>query len=165
MSEQAWLQVIDLKTSGAREEELEHHPLYETLDEPLSFEPQNQAEIQMLRSHRLQLMLYSLVLREQEERKPIEERRDIRPPALLIATTGRLVQMPDKMCKEAEEELMNLLHWMATLTADPNGVDEPKRLPMEAIDTCKKCPFFNGDVRMCAPQGLELGINSDFSSQ
>ena len=31
--------------------------------------------------------------------------------------------MPDKMCKEAEEELMKLLHWMATLTADPNGVD------------------------------------------
>ena len=163
--QQAWLQVIDLKTTGARKEELELHPLYETLSEPLSFEPQNQAEVQMLRNHRLQLMLYSLVLREQEERKPIEKRREIRPPALLIATTGRLVQMPDKMCKEAEEELIKLLHWMATLTADPNGVDEPKRLPMEAIDTCKKCPFFNGDVRMCAPQGLELGINSDFSSQ
>ena len=163
--QQAWLQVIDLKTTGAREEELELHPLYETLNEPLSFEPQNQAEVQMVRNHRLQLMLYSLVLREQEERKPIERRREIRPPALLIAATGRLVQMPDKMCKEAEEELMNLLNWMATLTADPNGVDEPKRLPMEAIDTCKKCPFFNGDVRMCAPQGFELGINSDFSSQ
>ena len=164
-SEQAWLQVIDLKTSGAREEELEHHPLYETLDEPLSFEPQNQAEVQMLRNHRLQLMLYSLVLREQEERKPKEKRREIRPPALLIASTGRLVEMPDKMCKESEEELLKLLHWMANLTADPNGVAEPKRLPMEAIDTCKKCPFFNGDVRMCAPQGLELGINSDLSYQ
>ena len=29
--EQPWLQVVDLKTSGAREEHLENHPLYESL--------------------------------------------------------------------------------------------------------------------------------------
>ena len=160
-----WLQVVDLKTSGAREEELENHPLYEKLSEPLSFEPQNDAEHQMLRNHRLQLTLYSLVFRRQEEQKPVEQRREVRPPALLIASTGRLVQMPEKMYKEAEKELLTLLDWMANLAADPNGIDEPKRLPMESIDTCKKCPFFKGDVRMCAPQGMELGVNADLSSQ
>tara|TARA_B100000614_G_C14486571_1_gene468936 strand:- start:842 stop:1201 length:360 start_codon:yes stop_codon:yes gene_type:complete len=119
----------------------------------------------MLRNHRLQLTLYSLVLREQEERKAVEKRREIRPPALLIASTGRLVQMPDTMYKEAKKELMKLLDWMARLAADPNGVDEPKRLPIEALDTCKKCPFFNGDIRMCGPQNLALGVTFDSSFQ
>lgn len=161
----SWLQVVDLKTSGARESQLETHPLAESLKEPLSFSPLNDAEHQMLRNHRLQLTLYSLVYRRQEERKPIDQRREIRPPALLIATTGRLVEMPEKLFVEAEKELLNLLDWMAKLTADPNGTVEPKRLPMEFIDTCKKCPFFKGDVRMCGPQGMELGINVEFSSQ
>ena len=162
---QPWLQVVDLKTSGGREEELETHALYETLTSPLSFEPQNPAEHQMLRNHRLQLTLYSLVFRRQEERKSAQERREVRPPALLIASTGRLVQMPEKMYEEAEKELLNLLEWMAHLAADPIGVDEPKRLPIESIDTCKKCPFFKGDVRMCAPQGIQLGVASNSSSQ
>jgi hypothetical protein len=163
--EQPWLQVVDLKTSGAREEVLENHALYEKIKSPLSFEPQNWSEHQMLRNHRLQLTLYSLVFRRQEERKPSDQRRKIRPPALLIASTGRLVEMPEKMYEEAEKELLNLLDWMANLAADPIGVEEPKRLPLESIDTCKKCPFFKGDVRMCAPQGVQLGINADSSFQ
>ena len=163
--ERSWLQVVDLKTSGAREEILESHSLYESLKEPFAFEPQNDTELQMLRNHRLQLTLYSLVFRRQEERKPVDQRREVRPPALLIASTGRFVQMPDKMYEEAEKELGRLLDWMANLTANPNGTDEPKRLPMEFIDTCKKCPFFKGDVRMCGPQGMELGFNADSSSQ
>ena len=73
--------------------------------------------------------------------------------------------MPEKMYEEAEKELLNLLDWMADLAADPIGVEEPKRLPVESIDTCKKCPFFKGDVRMCAPQGMQLGINTDSSFQ
>jgi hypothetical protein len=157
--------VVDLKTSGAREEVLENHALYEKIKSPLSFEPQNWSEHQMLRNHRLQLTLYSLVFRRQEERKPSDQRRKIRPPALLIASTGRLVEMPEKMYEEAEKELLNLLDWMANLAADPIGVEEPKRLPLESIDTCKKCPFFKGDVRMCAPQGVQLGINAESSFQ
>jgi ATP-dependent exoDNAse (exonuclease V) beta subunit len=163
--ERPWLQVVDLKTSGAREEVLQNHALYEKLESPLSFEPQNWSEHQMLRDHRLQLTLYSLVFRRQEEGKPSDQRREIRPPALLIASTGRLVEMPEKMYEEAEKELLNLLDWMANLAADPIGVEEPKRLPVESIDTCKKCPFFKGDVRMCAPQGMQLGVNADSSFQ
>ena len=60
---------------------------------------------------------------------------------------------------------MGLLGWMANLAANPNGMDEPKRLPKESIDVCKKCPFFKGDVRMCAPEGMELGITAHLSSQ
>lgn len=163
--EQPWLQIVDLKTSGAREEQLENQPLYASIEEPFSFEPQNDAEFEMLRSHRLQLTLYSLVFRRQEEQKPVENRREIRPPALLIASTGRFVQMPRTMYDEAEKELLSLFDWMAHLVADPNGTEEPKRLPMEFIDTCKKCPFFKGDVRLCGPQGMDLGINVDLSSQ
>ena len=162
---QPWLQVVDLKTSGAREEYLENQPLYESLEEPFSFEPQNDAEREMLRNHRLQLTLYSLVFRRQEEQKPVEKRREIRPPALLIASTGRFVQMPDTMYEEAEKELLSLFNWMAHLVADPNGTEEPKRLPLEFIDTCKKCPFFKGNVRLCGPQGMNLGINADSSFQ
>ena len=163
--EQPWLQIVDIKTSGGREEKLEEHPLYETLKEPFSLEPQNDSEREMLRNHRLQLTLYSMVFRRQEEGKRVDKQRVVRPPALLIASTGRLVQMPAEMYEEAETELRSLLDWMARLTADPNGIDEPKRLPMEFMDTCKKCPFFKGDVRMCGPQGMNLGFNADLSSQ
>ena len=163
--EQPWLQIVDIKTSGGREEKMEEHPLYETLKEPFSLEPQNDSEREMLRNHRLQLTLYSMVFRRQEEGKPVDQQRAVRPPALLIASTGRLVQMPAEMYEEAETELRSLLDWMARLTADPNGIDEPKRLPMEFMDTCKKCPFFKGEVRMCGPQGMNLGFNADLSSQ
>ena len=63
----------------------------------------------------------------------IEKRREIRPPALLIASTGRFVQMPETMYEEAEKELLSLFEWMAQLTADPNGTLEPKRLPWNSL--------------------------------
>ena len=75
------------------------------------------------------------------------------------------VQGREILDEEAEKELLSLFDWMAHLVADPNGTGEPKRLPLEFIDTCKKCPFFKGDVRLCGPQGMDLGINVDLSSQ
>ena len=114
----------------------------------------------MLRNHRLQLTLYSMVFQKQESFKPKDERRSIKPPALLISTSGRLVEMPLEMFEEAQSELSGLLEWIALLTANQNDVSEPKRLPMDSIDICKKCPFYKGELRMCGPEGTDLGINN-----
>jgi hypothetical protein len=99
-----------------------------------------------------------MVFQKQESLKPDGECRKIKPPALLISTSGRLVEMPTEMYEEAQIELSMLLEWIARLTANQNDVSEPKRLPMESIDTCKKCPFYKGELRMCGPEGTELGI-------
>ena len=114
--------------------------------------------MEMLRNHRLQLTLYSLVFQKQESIKSADERRTIKPPALLISTSGRLVQMPVAMYEEAQNELSMLLHWIAKLTANQDDISEPKRLLMDSIDTCKKCPFYKGELRMCGPEGTDLGI-------
>lgn len=67
--------------------------------------------------------------------------------------------MPVEMYEEAQNELSILLEWIARLTANADGVSEPKRLPMDSIDTCKKCPFYKGELRMCGPDGVDLGID------
>ena len=157
-SDEKWLQVADLKTSGSRTVDLSQHRLQKGIEDWDSSSPQNDEEVEMLRNHRLQLTLYSMVFQKQESLKPDDERRKIKPPALLISTSGRLVEMPAEMYEEAQNELSMLLEWIARLTANQNDVSEPKRLPMESIDTCKKCPFYKGELRMCGPEGTELGI-------
>jgi hypothetical protein len=155
-----WLQVVDLKTSGSRTDDLSEHRLQKEIEDWDSSSPQNAEEVEMLRNHRLQLTLYSMVFQKQESFKAEDERRKIKPPALLISTSGRLVEMPQKMYEEAQNELASLLKWIGVLTANQNDVSEPKRLPMDSIDTCKKCPFYKGELRMCGPDGTDLGINN-----
>ena len=99
-----------------------------------------------------------MVFQKQESLKSVDERRNVRPPALLISTSGRLVEMPVEMYEEAKNELSMLLQWIAKLTANQNDISEPKRLPMDSIDICKKCPFYKGELRMCGPEGTDLGI-------
>ena len=99
-----------------------------------------------------------MVFQKQESFKSEDVRRRIKPPALLISTSGRLVEMPQKMYEEAQTELSSLLEWIAALTANENVVSEPKRLPIDSIDICKKCPFYKGELRMCGPEGTDLGI-------
>ena len=159
-ADQKWLQVVDLKTSGSRTGDLSKHRLQKEIEDWDSYSPQNAEEIEMLRNHRLQLTLYSMVFQKQESFKPKDERRSIKPPALLISTSGRLVEMPLEMFEEAQSELSGLLEWIALLTANQNDVSEPKRLPMDSIDICKKCPFYKGELRMCGPEGTDLGINN-----
>ena len=101
-----------------------------------------------------------MVFQKQESLKSDAERRSIKPPALLISTSGRLVEMPVEMYEEAQIELSILLEWIARLTANQNEISEPKRLPMDAIDICKKCPFYKGELRMCGPEGTDLGITN-----
>jgi len=155
-----WLQVVDLKTSGSRTDVLSDHNLQKEIEDWDSSSPQNDEEVEMLRNHRLQLTLYSMVFQKQESFKSEDVRRRIKPPALLISTSGRLVEMPLKMYEEAQTELSSLLEWIAALTANENVVSEPKRLPIDSIDICKKCPFYKGELRMCGPEGIDLGINN-----
>jgi len=32
------------------------------------------------------------------------------------------------------------------------------RLPIEEEQTCSQCPYYRGNIRLCAPNGVALGV-------
>ena len=161
------LQVVDLKTKGCRDQfnpddSNSGTPLQKFKGDLLSPYPASYAERAILDEHRLQLTLYSLALEVIEQQKPEHERRRILPPALLIGASGRMVQLSVEEFTEAKDTLSQHLNWMAQLTATPDAMEEPARLPAESTHICSQCPFSRGDIRLCGPEGVELGpISSD----
>lgn len=123
--------------------------------------PSTLEERSILDEHRLQLTLYSLALEVLEQQKPVDERRRILPPALLIGASGRMVQLTQTEYESATSTLKNHLEWMAQLSATPNALDEPPRLPEEKSDVCSQCPFARGQIRLCGPKGSKLGPVTD----
>ena len=57
------------------------------------------------------------------------------------------------------------LAWMAELSAEANSLQEPDRL--EGLDnaTCKQCPFYRGDIKLCGPKHLSIPLIKSFSDQ
>ena len=161
------LQVVDLKTKGCRDQFNPDNPnsgspLQKFKGDPLSPFPASYAERALLDEHRLQLTLYSLALEVIEQQKPEHERRRVLPPSLLIGASGRMVQLSVEEFTEAKITLSEHLNWMAQLTATPDALEEPARLPAESTDICSQCPFSRGEIRLCGPEGVELGpIHSD----
>ncbi len=115
------------------------------------------SEKKIIHKHRLQLALYCLALEESENKKPESSRRKILPPAIHIAASGRVVRMTDEQYRTALKDLQNLIQWAGEISAVGENATPPQRLPMEEIETCKQCPFFNGNIRLCGPQGIKLG--------
>jgi len=57
-------------------------------------------------------------------------------------------------------ELDELLNWTAKVSALPEfPLNDFSRLDISKKNNCKKCPFFVGDIRICAPIGEQFGIN------
>ena len=157
------LQVVDLKTRGCRDHFNPGHPgsgslLQRYNGDVLSPYPSTEAEQSILDEHRLQLTLYSMALEVLEQQKPAGMQRRILAPALLIGASGRMVQLTEKDYKNAKKTLAGHLEWMAQLSASPESLVEPPRLPVESSHICKQCPFSRGDVRLCGPQGTSLGV-------
>ena len=105
----------------------------------------------------LQLTLYSMALEAQEAGRPDGERRRVLPPALLVAASGRMVEMTQYEYVAHRSEAERLMRWKVQLSVDAESVAEPGRLPADAAEPCKMCPFSRGVIRLCGPEGAELG--------
>ena len=150
------IRAIDLKTTAAAHLHAGwNHPLLEA--DGTSRHP---SEDDLLKQYRMQLALYTLALSEQErtrENTPSGARR-VLPPAILSATTGRLIVMTDDEIAKAIEDLDILLKRLAELALCGEDESPPPRLSGDAAHVCEKCPFSMGDIRLCAPEGEPLGL-------
>ncbi|MDA8594705.1 PD-(D/E)XK nuclease family protein, partial [Euryarchaeota archaeon] len=160
------LQVVDLKTKGCRDEFNSENPesgsrLQRYKGDVLVPYPSTLEERSILDEHRLQLTLYSMALEVLEQQKPASERRRVLPPALLIGASGRMVQLTQNEYESASQTLAQHLEWMAQLSATPEAVSEPPRLPEDSSHICSQCPFGRGQIRLCGPEGSVLGPVGD----
>ena len=110
----------------------------------------------------MQLALYTLALSQQERARENTPHgaRQVLPPAILSATTGRLIVMTEDEIAKALEDLDILLKGLAELALRGEDEDPPPRLSGDASHVCAKCPFSMGDIRLCAPEGEPLGLQS-----
>ena len=139
-----YLQVVDLKTTGCRGDFAPGDPdagssLQSVVGDPLDKYPQTAAERDILDKHKLQLTLYSMALEAIESDKPITERREILPPAILIAASGRSVELTHDEFASAKQDLLQHLEWIAQLSAEPSIVEEPSNCSSEGGKRCFTC--------------------------
>jgi ATP-dependent exoDNAse (exonuclease V) beta subunit len=154
---QGYLQVSDLKTTGCRGDfnpfnPSKGSPLQLVDGDPMDIYPQTEAEVEILHEHRLQLTLYSMALEAIELDKPIDKRRKILPPSILIGASGRSVELTEQEYVQSKKDLQNHLNWIAELAAEPKSLSEPERLEGAENATCMKCPFYRGDIKLCGPK-------------
>ena len=135
--ERKYIRPIDLKTeeahkltSGSLDGLMESHGNH-------SFEPQCDAEIEMLEHHSMQLALYYLALitiEEEREKRGLPTRSVLRP-AILVGVTGRIVEYPEDMFKATLNELEKSLSVAAKMSLD----SEPTLSDYEC--SCGNCPL------------------------
>jgi hypothetical protein len=155
------LQVVDLKTEGCGEpfnptEPEKGHELQALVGDHLSTNAQSPAEQELLDKHRLQLALYTMVLERLQSSIPEDKRRKILPPAIQASASGRLIAMSEDELVQAKLDFAQLLERMVEMRIRPQ--DEPARLPSDQSETCKTCPYYFGQIRLCGPEGEQLGI-------
>jgi hypothetical protein len=164
------IRAVDLKTNGCLKilnppKELED-TIFEVAGEPDSETSRTAAESRLLDQYRMQLFLYHRCLVRQEAMRAHDglPAREVLPPAILSAATGRLISWTDGELEDIEADFEALLNKLARVEASERR-DESNfpRLPLESLDVCKSCPYFRGEVRLCAPEGMALGVVSTFT--
>ena len=160
-SSQGWLQVVDAKTKQCLggfnpSSPLEGNELQVTINDK-SPHASSPSEEEIIDEHRLQLTLYSIALEAAESLKPESERRKILPPAIQVSASGRMIRMTDDDFTKARKDLDELIDWIGRTAALGEGAKPPARLPMSESSTCEACPFYNGSIRLCGPEGERLG--------
>ena len=148
-----FLQVVDLKTTGCRgdfnpDDSNDGSDLQIIQGDPLSRFPQTPAEQKILEKHKLQLTLYSLALEAIESDKPEPERREILPPAILIAASGRCVELTKEEFEIAKRDLLLHLEWIAKLSAEPSMVEEPKSCLSIDGKRCFSCESIDSIIKI-----------------
>ena len=117
--------------------------------------PANDAEVEMLAKHGLQLALYYRALKSIEDAKAAQgiPSRQVLPPAILIGVTGRLVEYPEEMLSGALSNLDSLLERSARMALSSSApLSQFERLPNELTEVCERCPFSRGAIPICGPQ-------------
>ena len=157
-SNKGYLQVVDLKTKDCLknfnpDEPQKGAPL-QRFDDLYSLHPETPAEEALMGDYRLQLALYSVILESSEMLKPEDERRIILPPAISVGASGKMIRLTDADYEQAKSDLHSLLEYMAALSATPRLIEEPERIT--DFDTCMKCPFFSGEIKLCGPKSVRL---------
>ena len=140
-SGQGYLQVVDMKTTGCLHGFNATNPDNGTLLQQFSGNlydkaPSTKAEQEILNKYKYQLTLYSQALEAIEDAKPAELRRTVLPPAILIAASGRSVEMSQEEYQQAKLDLADQLLWIGELVAQPQKPDEPGRMTMEHALVC-----------------------------
>lgn len=142
---------IDLKTEQAASILDDSGSLLDALGNHAT-EPANDAEIEMLRHHRLQLALYHRALEMMEATRPEGQRRRVERPAILVGVTGRLVIYPVEMFEQAQAQIDDILATAARMElATELPLADFQRLPQSKAHVCAMCPFSMGDLPICGP--------------
>jgi len=136
-----YLQVVDMKTTGClygfNFDNPKHGTALQQFNGDLhNLHPSSEAEREIIDKYKYQLTLYSKALEAIESEKPIEERRTVLPPAILIAASGRTVEMSKEHYQQTKDELDDQLVWIGQLAANPQSTDEPDRMTMEHAMVC-----------------------------
>ncbi len=136
-----YLQVVDMKTTGCLYGFNFANPELGTSLQQFSGDlhdiyPSNPAEREIIDKYKYQLTLYSNALEAIENEKPIEERRTVLPPAILIAASGRTVEMSPEQYEQTKGKLADQLSWIGQLAANPQSIDEPDRMTMQHAMVC-----------------------------
>ena len=116
------IRAVDLKTTGAAHLHAGWaHPLLEA-EGPL----RHDSETELLNEYRMQLALYTMALIRQEEarEKAGVQHRIVLPPAILSATTGRMILMTKEEMFAALSDLESLLHQLAKLALDEVSISD-----------------------------------------
>ena len=117
-----------------------------------STSPANEAELDMLEHHRLQLALYHRALEKMEASRPEGQRRRVERPAILVGVSGRLVVYPDDMFVAAKSDLDKILATAARMELVTElPLTDFQRRPASESHICKLCPFSRGDLPICGP--------------
>ena len=165
--ERATIRAVDLKTEsclGLLDETTGDAAdvagtLFEPVADPDEPTSRNEAESALLGKYRFQLQLYHqalLGLERMRQRAGLES-RDVLPPVILVGATGRMITWTDAEWEEVASEFSDHLEMLARVSVTDHLQEANfPRLPEEQQETCHRCPFFLGDVRICAPEGWPL---------
>ena len=117
-----------------------------------STSPANEAELDMLEHHRLQLALYHRALEKMEASRPEGQRRRVERPAILVGVSGRLVVYPEDMFAAAKSDLDKILTTAARMELVTElPLTDFQRRPASESHICNLCPFSRGDLPICGP--------------
>jgi len=117
-----------------------------------STSPANEAELDMLEHHRLQLALYHRALEKMEASRPEGQQRRVERPAILVGVSGRLVVYPEDMFAAAKSDLDKILATAARMELVTElPLTDFQRRPASESHICNLCPFSRGDLPICGP--------------
>jgi hypothetical protein len=158
------IRAIDLKTTGGLSilnppDDIEG-TIFEIPSDPDDEIIRTSAELELLDHYRMQLYLYHLCLVRQEAMRETlgMATREVLRPAILVASTGRLISWTEEEFEQIGQEFDDLIKQLALIEVKERG-DEANfpRLPIEEEQTCRQCPYYRGNIRLCAPIGIALG--------